>query len=230
MQYVKSTMIDKILKIVAPHHCFGCDKTGTVLCDYCKYNIVDDSYFGCISCQKPTNSENYCGRCKTSYSRAWCVAERRNIMTQLLNAYKFENVYDAHRTFVDLLDVRLPSLPSSTIIVPIPTIAKHVRQRGYDHMRLIADSLATKRSLRVEHVLARAENSVQTGASRKQRYDQALRAFAVDARRIDSSCTYFLIDDVTTTGATLEHAAAALKKAGARDVWVAVIARQPFEN
>ncbi|MNH40046.1 DNA utilization protein GntX [compost metagenome] len=66
----------------------------------------------------------------------------------------------------------------------------------------------------------------QRDANRAVRAAQAKRAFK--ARSSTDSHCYLLIDDVVTTGATIKYAAKALRDAGAKDVWVAAIARQPF--
>lgn len=226
-KYVKNTILDTLMGIVAPHHCFGCSKTGTPLCDNCKYDIVDEAYSGCICCGKIA-LRGICGNCTATFSRAWCVGEREDALKSLIDAYKFYRARAAGFELASLLNATLPVLPSNIVVTSVPTVSNHIRVRGYDHAALIAQQFAALRGLRYSPVLVRATKDRQRGASRKQRYEQAKRAF-LPRYTLDSSKTYLLVDDVVTTGASLVHAAEAMQKAGAGDVWVAVVARQPLQ-
>ena len=221
-------MIDTLLSHVAPHLCCACGKTGTILCENCKYNIENDSFNGCLSCGKVYVMRNSCDDCNLPYSRAWCVGERSGELRKLIDDFKFENLYAAHKSLASLLDARIEQLPSSTIIVPVPTITSHIRQRGYDHTLLIARALAKKRGVKARQILRRVTSSSQRGADKATRITQAKAAFAVN-KKVNDHQPYLLVDDITTTGATLKYAARALRDAGAKDVWVAVVARQPLD-
>lgn len=221
-------MINKLLQIVAPHHCYGCHKTGTLLCDNCKYDIVDESFDACIVCLAPS-LVGICSSCRTSYDRAWFVGERTGVLEQLINALKFRRAKSSADVLADLLSVRLPALPPDTVLVPIPTLRRHVRQRGYDHCLLIAKSLARRRRVRLESLLDRKASTVQRGVNKKDRMSQAKESF-ICSGPLDPDMTYLLVDDVVTTNATVRYAAEALRSAGAKNVWVAVVARQPLEK
>jgi predicted amidophosphoribosyltransferase len=119
-------------------------------------------------------------------------------------------------------------LPRNCIIVPVPTVAAHIRQRGYDHTLLIAKKLAKLQGLPLRRPLYRVTSSKQRGENRENHRVQASKAFA--ARGVlDPEAIYLLIDDVITTGATLRYAAKALADAGAREIWAGIIARQPLD-
>lgn len=219
-----NTLIDTI----APHYCCSCGKIGRVLCSYCKYDIIEEPYLACIVCRDPVSSrESLCQRHTLPYTRAWCAGERSNVLLKLLNDYKFERVRAAHHPIVSLLDETLPQIPLDTIVVPVPTIVKHIRVRGYDHTALIAKSFAKQRGLVYKQPIIRATTTSQLGKSRRERISQAKKAFSCSALAGER---YLLIDDIYTTGATLQYAAQSLVDAGAREVWVAVLARQPLEK
>ncbi len=222
-------MIDDFLATIAPHYCCWCGKTGSLLCDNCKYDIESEPFESCIICGNVALSiRGICNSCNSSYTRAWCAGERKDSLQRLIGLYKFERSYAGYKPLVDLLDHALPSLPAGTIIVPVPTVSSHIRERGYDHMLLIAKHLAKRRQLRLFTGLQRRTATKQREAGRALRRRQAKEAF-ISSPVPDAKPIHLLIDDVVTTGATLEFAARALLAAGAREVWVASISRQPLD-
>ncbi len=222
-------MLDSLISTIAPHYCSGCDERGTLLCDNCKYDIVSEPYDICVNCQKRlAGASGICADCKVPYARAWCVADRRDQLQRLIGNYKFTNAGAAYKPLAGLLNDRLPELPANTIIVPIPTVSSHIRQRGYDHMLLIARHLAKQRGLKLSTVLKRTTSTKQRDASRSARIVQAKAAFVCPVPLLPDS-TYLLIDDVVTTGATMRYAAQTLLDAGASAVWIATISRQPLD-
>lgn len=220
-------MFERILEVVAPHYCCSCDRVGKILCEYCKYDIVSERYEQCLVCKGiTTDGEALCKQHILPYSRAWCVGERSEVLQVLINSYKFERTQYACRSLAELLAATLPELPADVTVVPVPTIAKHVRQRGYDHTRLLAREFARLRQLEYRQPIKRLTGTSQLGKGRRDRRTQAQQAFGCDPV---ASGVYLLIDDIFTTGSTIEFAAKALRGAGATEVWVAIIARQPLE-
>ncbi len=220
-------MIDRMLRIVAPHHCYGCHKTGYILCINCKYDIIDERSEACLVCAKPS-AAGICNVCKTTYQKAWCVGDRTDALERVINAMKFDRVKAAAAVLASLLDDSLPVLPPNTVVVPVPTVRRHIRQRGYDHTLLIAKEFAKLRQLKVKTVLTRADSNTQRGNNKKQRFEQAQTAFI--CRQALEDVPYLLIDDVVTTNATVRYGAKALANSGAKDVWVGVVARQELKK
>lgn len=228
MLNVKSTMLEKLLNLVSPHYCCSCGEIGSILCESCKYDIVSEPFSACLLCGHPTLSAS-CTRCSSDIDRTWCGGEKIGGLERLIDSYKFEYAVAARVPLGGIILASLPELPLNTTIVPIPTIRSHIRQRGYDHTLLLANYIASKRSLECERPLLRTGSSVQRGADRKTRVAQAKTAFWVDGR-LKSNVPYLLIDDVVTTGSTLRYAAKAMKDAGASTVWAAAVARQPLDE
>ena len=105
------------------------------------------------------------------------------------------------------------------VLAPLPTVRRHVRERGFDHIRLIC----RKTGLPVERALIRVNDSVQVGADMETRRRQAAEAYkAVSA---DSDKRYLLVDDVWTTGSSMLAACEAMRAAGSKNLAIAVIAR-----
>lgn len=215
--------------LLSPHYCCSCGEIGAILCEYCKYDIVSEPFESCLVCTKPVQKKAHlCSVCQPAYKRAWCVGRRDDSLLSLIDQFKFERVLDAHAVLADLLHQTLPELPEGTIVVPVPTISAHRRMRGYGHVELVAKAFAKERHLPYREALVRRENHIQRGATRQQRIAQAKRAYA--SKGVSEGSTYLLLDDVFTTGATLEYATRALLTGGAHEVWVAALSRQPLEK
>jgi predicted amidophosphoribosyltransferase len=94
--------------------------------------------------------------------------------------------------------------------------------RGYDQAQIIARELAKRRQLTYRQLLSRSGGHRQVGASRKSRFSQLKGAFIATGR---TPPHVLLVDDVLTTGASVESAAKELKRSGAKTVEVAVFAQ-----
>lgn len=121
------------------------------------------------------------------------------------------------------------SLPLRTIIVPAPTATNRVRMRGYDQSALLACNLASRIGALYDPLLCRIGSQKQIGANRAQRQAQLQGAFYTKPQYRShhdvQGAHIILVDDVVTTGATLEAAAEALRAAGARSVEAVVFAQ-----
>ena len=213
--------------LIAPHYCCSCGEIGALLCEYCKYNIESESLEQCIVCERlVSGNEALCKDCDVPYAHAWCVGKKSDELERLITAYKFSRAKAAYRSLAQLLAQTVPALPPDTIVTAVPTVAAHIRERGYDHAELIARQFAQLGGYEYRRTLKRLTTARQRGATRREREAQAKVAFGPVA---PLTGTYLLVDDVLTTGATLKYAAGALLAAGAKEVWVGVIARQPLE-
>ena len=119
------------------------------------------------------------------------------------------------------------------VLVPLPTIRKHIRERGFDHtLRLCfeLEDFLQKRleglGVKVEYqdLLVRKNKTVQVGKEEKERRRQAEKAYGIrEGIKIENRTLYILVDDVTTTGASL---AAAKKILQTDRVWAAVLMKE----
>lgn len=105
------------------------------------------------------------------------------------------------------------------VLVPLPTIRRHIRERGFDHIDLVCRKMKHV----VSHVLYRRNNTVQVGASAEERQAQAREAYT--ATIIDPERHYLLVDDVWTTGSSMMAACEVMRRMGAKNLAIAVIAR-----
>lgn len=212
-----------------PHYCCSCGAIGSTFCDSCKYDIASEPFGNCVVCLKPSATEALCSQHRLPYSHAVVAGWRTDGLERLVDVSKFESVRAGCRSQAELLAARLPQFIQPVVIVPIPTIRPHIRRRGYGHAEEIARSLSELIGHPVEQPIVRIKNHVQHGATKAVRNHQAAEAFSFKGSLRDDA-TYLLVDDVFTTGATMNAAARLLKDAGARDIWVAVTTRQPREK
>lgn len=198
------------------------------VCYNCKNNIIDDPFERCIGCGGVALSSGLCGRCNVPYERGWVVDSYKGPMGEAIKGMKIVSMRQVATVLGEVLASRLPQLPFSVVIVPVPTLRSHIRQRGFDHTRVIAATMSRRLQIPIEFPLRRISKSMQRGATAAQRRQQARKAFRVEGV-IDPDSIYLLVDDVVTTGATIREASKQLREAGAKEVWVAVLARETLD-
>ena len=131
-----------------------------------------------------------------------------------------------------MMDVEIQEI-RKIVLIPLPTIRKHIRERGFDHtLRLCfeLENFLQKRlddfgiSVEYQSLLARKNKTVQVGREKKERMKQAEKAYGLrEGIKIENKTLYILVDDVTTTGASL---AAAKKILQTDRVWAAVLMKE----
>lgn len=219
--------VDSILGLVAPPLCKGCHETSSRgLCDACLETIIDEGYPYCAICNNLSSTNNLCKNCCTTsiFSRIYVTGENTETLKKLTYDYKLLPERHIAKTLANILDQTLPILPSNTIIIPIPTIPNHIRQRGFGHVELVAKLLARKRRLPYHRLLYRSDNAVLHNLTSRERKKAADTSFAIRnvKQKIDD---VLLIDDIYTTGSTTHKAAQLLADAGAKSINLAIIAR-----
>ena len=216
--------IDTLLSYIAPHYCYGCGTTGSLLCRACLEAVKRHHCQVCVICGQPCASGNVCRRHALPYEALDCALWRRGAVARLIDDYKFHRVRAVSGVLARLLDELLPEYDASTVVVPVPTAPANIRKRGYDHMLLIARQFARRRGLRVERLLVRQTNVTQHYArSAAERRKQAQQFFRVRSAQAD--VPYLILDDIFTTGSTIAAAAQTLRAAGVRDIRVGIVAR-----
>ena len=221
---VKNTTFPSPIDLLAPHSCRGCSRIGKVLCDRCKNNIILDHSNFCPNC-KTINSTGQCQKCK-SLPPIFVIGNRSNLIGKLVHDFKYQSTRALSKPLAEILHYTLPTIDGPVVVVPLPTIHRHIRERGLDHTYLVAKHLAKLRHYPVQKTLLRAKNTVQVGANRRDRLTQARSAYQINSNKIkiDSNTTYILFDDVWTTGASVKAAVKKLRQAGVQKIIVAILA------
>lgn len=232
-----SSGFDKIgsffLSIFYPQRCIGCSKYGQVLCFDCAAKIETVKTTICPLCGKISLNGQYCSKCakkENIFATGIIVAAHYESgpLKQVIYDFKYSGVIDLADILSELIfdQVKNRFNLKNVVIVPVPLTAKRKNTRGYNQSQLLARNLSKKLGISGGDALKRTrETKSQVGLSRDERLLNLQNAFTCqDAELVDKKIV-FLIDDVTTTGATINECAKALKDAGAKKIWGVVVAR-----
>ena len=221
-------IINHFLSIIAPHECLSCRLEGSLLCRVCQIDSCPPLPERCYRCHRLSPDSRVCQACRrhSKLRYVWVRTAYAGLAKDLVHAFKFERAQDAARPIAELTVTALPYIGHDTIVTFVPTASTRYRQRGYDQAALLAQELAKQLQLTYMPLLRRTGQSRQVGAKRAERLEQLRGAYHVKNPRVVMNRAILLIDDITTTGATLETAAAALKAAGAKSVCAAVFAQK----
>lgn len=216
------------VNILAPHTCVGCGDEGSLLCASCSGGLRR-AVARCYRCHKVTEASKTCQNCgrQTKLARVRALTAYEQSAKDLVWRVKFgrakAGAAEIGRLLAPLLNES--GRAENIILVHVPTATNRVRRRGYDQATLIVRTLARATGLPHATLLTRVGQQRQVGGSREKRREQIKNAFRARNSRIIQDAHVILVDDVVTTGATLEAAAATLKSAGARKVEAIVFAQ-----
>lgn len=211
------SLLDTLVATFAPHDCLGCGAEGLLLCRACA-DMLSAVPERCYRCKRLSTGALTCKSCRSSSQlhKVRAAAVYDNLARDIVWRLKFHGARSAAAEIAGLLLPYAANEPA--ILVHIPTASSRVRQRGYDQARLLARELSRLSGLPHCSLLARVGQHHQVGANREKRITQLSSAFrAVNVATVQGA-HIVLIDDVLTTGATLEAAAKVLKAAGAKRV------------
>ncbi|HSX46182.1 MAG TPA: phosphoribosyltransferase family protein [Candidatus Saccharimonadia bacterium] len=205
------SILDRLAGWPAPHDCLGCGVEGSLLCAKCCAQLPN------ARVPFSADSHLFAIRSATLYQGA---------AKDLLWRLKSGGAQEAARVMAHQMSKLVPA-GTGAVIVPVPTATSRVRQRGYDQAKLLARHLSKLTALPCSYLLARHGQVHQVGAHRKTRLEQLGNALRVRKPSAVRGSHIILVDDVTTTGATLETAANILKQAGAARVEAITFAYAP---
>jgi predicted amidophosphoribosyltransferase len=216
------SFLAELLALVAPPACLACRaptaRAGSPVCADCLRALPWLRGVRCPRCALPRHRPGGCPAGDAAFDRAWAPLAHEGVARDLVAALKFRGALPVARIMAAQLAANLPPdlrVPAG-VLVAVPPHPGRRRGRGYDPADLLARALAARTGLARRDCLRRAGPDVrQVGAGRAQRRRPG-RIEIVLARAAPEEA--LLVDDVHTTGATLEACARALRAGGCRRV------------
>ena len=221
-------LIDKLVGVLAPYECLGCGQEGDIICAQC-INLFPNMPERCYRCRRYSSSSLTCKKCRkvSTLRRVQAVTDYEGLAKALVWRLKFSGAQTVAVHMASLMQQHAAKILANDnfIFVPVPTTNKRARQRGYDQAGLLALELRRLTGAPALNCLARSGKAHQIGANRAVRLKQLEGTFRVKRPRAVAGAHIVLIDDVVTTGTTLEVAAKAMRQAGAKSIEAIVFAQ-----
>ncbi len=174
-----------------------------------------------------------CEECSTKppdYEIARSALEYAAPADDLIKAFKYQKALHLAEDFGDLLAAAARAhldAAAVDVIVPVPLSAYRRRERGFNQSEILGEALARRlnRRLDAKSLIRRRDTPHQTRVTGEERLANLHAAFCVERPEYIRGRTVLVVDDVMTTGATLNACARALRQAGAARVWCLTLAR-----
>lgn len=230
-------IIQHTLDLLFPPHCATCQKSGYILCPSCLAAIRPLVPPLCSHCGNAPEAHSTYGLCQDCTTRPLHLSGLRAVsayqepLRTCIHALKYEgNTRLAEPLGLLLAKAYRAYGIRADVIIPVPLHSERQRQRGYNQTSLLAEVCARQVGVpSSNHVLVRHRATTsQVGLAAQERQQNVAGAFLCTpafATGTLSGRTILIIDDVCTTGATIEACALPLFAAGAHAVWGLVLAR-----
>lgn len=236
------TWFRSFIKIVFPSRCLVCGtyemNDDAVVCGICRkaLPILEGQFCRCCGRSFVSNVpfDHLCGDClqdPPSFTTARSLASYEEPLVTLLRKFKYNKDTSVLPLIKELSSLFIPFLPQDVdIILPVPLHKQRLRSRGYNQSLLLARAMFPHhKPIIVPNVLKRVENSVsQAGLNKKERSVNLRNAFDVRLPEYVRNKKVCLVDDVYTTGATLNECSKVLVNTGACEVFGVTVARTPL--
>lgn len=222
-----------VLDLFFPPQCCGCGKMGMILCVLCADALmrIPPQCFVCHAWVPALNNSppgRTCKQCRPHsavYAFLSPFSYQQHAMRELVHGLKYRRNREVASLFADMLASHLEAMrvtfPEDAVLIPVPLHKTRERARGFNQSFLIARALGEKLDIEVRRdVLIKTKQTVpQMELLREERLKNIADTFVILDPVLVRGKTVVLTDDVKTTGATLEEAARALKKTGAKQIW-----------
>jgi len=244
-----------ILDLLFPKFCLGCQKEGTFLCEDCKATLEISEYDYCLCSKKPllippAQKFGKCNKCSSKNLSGLYFAlpyKEKSLTRKLIHQFKYPPyTKNLAKTLASLIIEHLVITQKNTediwknsVLIPVPLFYKKLKKRGYNQSEELAKELSKVFKIPVfSDVLIKIKKTESQMKLSKEEREKNLAgaftvkpAFAIKNRSTSdvdqfSGKKVFLVDDVYTTGSTMEECARALRGAGAKSVWGICIARE----
>jgi len=232
---VTGKITEVVLDAIYPRICPLCKeivrKRNADICPKCakKLSYVEQPY--CLRCGKPVDDGmEYCTDCSRRahvYDEGRAALVYDEYMSGSIYAFKYNGKREFAAFYGRIMDERLGEWIRSLnvdAIIPVPIHKSKLKKRGYNQAQLIAKELAKRMQISVlrDAVTRRTATKVQKNLSAAMRQNNLKKAFIVTGNVVKLN-SVLIVDDIYTTGATIDSMAGCLKGAGIDKVYFATL-------
>jgi ComF family protein len=220
---------DSLGSLLFPKVCITCGESlprkEDIICISCHYKLPKTNFH-----TYPSNpvAQKFWGRIPVNAAFSFLFFQKGNLAQHLLHALKYQGRQDIGHHLGSMFgnDLAKAGYIGPELIVPLPLHANKFKLRGYNQCTSIVNGMQTNLGLPVSHsaVLRIKANTTQTNKSRFERWKNVEYIFSVAEPEKIAGKHVLLVDDMVTTGSTLEACARVLLESGAREVSLATLA------
>ncbi len=233
-----------LLDLLFPKFCLGCQKEGIYLCDDCR-SLLDIAEFDyCLCDKKPIRLTldkklGKCQKCQHKKLSGLYFAlpyKEKQLTRKLIYQFKYSPyLKDLSKTLASILiehflisGKNTGDIWDNSILVPIPMETKKLKGRGYNQAEELAKELSEVLKIPVicDNLIKIKPTRPQMELTKEERNKNLKNAFKVKNPEKFIGKKIFLVDDVYTTGSTMEECAIILENSGAKNIWGIVVARE----
>lgn len=233
-------MIKSLLNLLFPNKCIICDSYSSQnkICGECWGNCSFITKPYCALCSYPfeyDNDENsICGHCianKPKYDKAISVFKYDKYSKEIIHKFKYNDQLHILDYFIGLmLNMGKEVIYQSDVIIPVPMHKYKLLKRGYNQSALLAMKLSSKLKIKyLPQALIKTDNTIpQAELKKDDRIKNVKNSFKVNPKFQESlkGKSILLVDDVITTGATIDECCRTLRKAAPKNIFVLSIAKR----
>jgi ComF family protein len=230
---------DFVLDLLFPKFCVGCSSEGKWLCEVCAKKIIQIKTPTCPTCQRVTPNGQFCQRCRSKSNLTGLIVAayyEEGPLKEAIHTFKYDKIFDLADDLGKLLSGSLDrSLMDKwtvrrTVIISVPLHKKRLAERGFNQAELLAKHIAGNskwlqiNSKLIRHKYQKKSQAELSGSARRKNLEDCF-SWTGDQDELNGKIV-ILIDDVYTTGSTLNECAKTLRsQANAREVWGLVLAK-----
>ncbi len=234
-----------LLDLFFPKFCLGCNKEGSYLCNDCRATLDICEFQYCLCSKSPIRmgpeqkNDGACDRCRNKKLSGLYFAlpyKENALVKKLIRQFKYQPyIKDLAKTLAGILIEHLviskkntDEIWNNSVLIPVPLDKKKLRSRGYNQSEELARELSKIMQVPVisDNLVKIKSTKPQMELSKEQREKNLENAFTIKNPADIAGKKVFLVDDVYTTGSTMEECAKVLRDSGAKSVWGICIARE----
>lgn len=224
-----------IMDTLFPVRCIGCGIYDVYFCPLCLASVRVRNDFECVGCRRPVEAGATCSRCRNDFviSRFFVATDYKDKLIQkAIKVFKYGFIRDMAQPLAQILETYSESvslnskLGVSPLVVPVPLYKKRLNWRGFNQSEVLAKRVAElfKLDLRTDVLIRTQNNPPQADTKDRESRIKNVKASFECLGELGGR-DVILVDDISTTGATLNECAKVLAEKGAGKISALVIAR-----